>query len=271
MTNTVEIISKDLKSRHYGAVLFDFDGTLSLLRRNWQGVMIPQMVEALMATGSGESEQEIRELVKEFVTRLTGKQTIYQMIRLAEEVEQRGGSPLDPLDYKREYLDRLWEKIGGQVEACRNGEVAPEEMVVAGSHELLKRITAARIPMYLASGTDEQYVLDEVAVLKLDSYFGQHVYGALDDYKKFSKAMIIERIVRDMNVPGEQILGFGDGYVEIEEVKKVGGLAVGVASNEDEGRGIDHWKRQRLVDAGADLIVADYRCLDDLCTTLGWS
>ena len=47
-------------------------------------------------------------------------------------------------------------------------------------------------------------------------------------------------------------MGFGDGYVEIENVKAVGGVAVGVASNEKEREGIDQWKRERLIQAGAD-------------------
>jgi phosphoglycolate phosphatase len=50
---------------------------------------------------------------------------------------------------------------------------------------------------------------------------------------------------------------FGDGYVEIEEGKKIGALAVGVASNEAEG-GIDEWKKERLLRAGADMIVPDF-------------
>jgi len=265
----VEIIASDFHPRPYAAALFDFDGTLSLLRRNWQNVMIPQMVEVLTDTASGESQADLHGLVKEFVTRLTGKQTIYQMIRLAEEVEKRGATPLDPLEYKHEYLDRLWKQVGQNVEACRSGHVPPDEMTVPGSHELVQRLEDAGIPMYLASGTDEKYVLDEVAVLQLNDYFGEHIYGALDDYKKFSKAMIIERLIQEMGVPSEQLLGFGDGYVEIEEVKKVGGVAVGVASDEEGRAGIDQWKRHRLIDAGADLIVADYRCLDTLWTTLG--
>ena len=36
----------------------------------------------------------------------------------------------------------------------------------------------------------------------------------------------------------------GDGYVEIEEVKLVGGVAVGVASTEPECVTVDEWKRQ---------------------------
>ena len=35
------------------------------------------------------------------------------------------------------------------------------------------------------------------------------------------------------------LLGFGDGFVEIENVKAVGGIAVGVASNEKDRQGID--------------------------------
>ena len=109
-----------------------------------------------------------------------------------------------------------------------------------------------------------KYVQDELEVLGLQDYYGPCVYGALDDYKKFSKAMIIENIIRDYEIAGNQPIGFGDGFVEIEEIKKAGGLAVGVASNEDTRQGINDWKRQRLIGAGADLIIGDYRCCQQL-------
>ena len=35
--------------------LLDFDGTLSLIRQGWQGVMIDYMIEILEDTRSGES------------------------------------------------------------------------------------------------------------------------------------------------------------------------------------------------------------------------
>src|SRR5437762_13176279 len=78
-------------------VLFDFDGTLSLIRTGWMQVMVPMMVEILAALKTGESETGLRNVVEEFVWRLTGKETIYQMIALAEEVTRRGGTALDPL------------------------------------------------------------------------------------------------------------------------------------------------------------------------------
>ncbi|MDZ4783566.1 MAG: HAD family hydrolase, partial [Planctomycetia bacterium] len=58
-------------------------------------------------------------------------------------------------------------------------------------------------------------------------------------------------------------------FVEIEEIRRVGGLAVGVASEEESREGVNEWKRQRLIRAGADVIIGDYRCLDELLDVLG--
>ena len=84
------------------------------------------------------------------------------------------------------------------------------------------------------------------------------------DYENFSKKMVIDDLLRTNNLRGEELLGFGDGFVEIEEVKRVGGVAVAVASDEQKRQGIHAWKRDRLVRAGADLVIGDYRCLPAL-------
>lgn len=63
---------------------------------------------------------------------------------------------------------------------------------------------------------------------------------------------------------GEEFLCFGDGYVEIENVKEVGGVAVGVATSEPQCQEVDVWKRQRLVGAGADYIIANFQCHEEL-------
>ncbi|MCZ7639474.1 MAG: hypothetical protein M5U12_27565 [Verrucomicrobia bacterium] len=57
------------------------------------------------------------------------------------------------------------------------------------------------------------------------------------------------------------MLAFGDGYVEIQNTKEVGGLAVAVASDEaHNGSGqMDEWKRQRLLGVGADVVIPDFR------------
>lgn len=265
----IEIINSDFPRGPFRAAVFDFDGTLSLLRRNWQDVMIPMMIEILASTGTSETKAQLHAIVEDFVVRLTGKQTIYQMMRLADEIKARGGTPLEPLAYKHQYHDLLWAQVEGRITAVRERRVAPDELMVPGSRELLTSLQQRSLQLYLASGTDLKYVQDEAALLEVDSYFGPHIYAALDDYKKFSKAMIVAKMLADTGVAGSQVIGIGDGYVEIEEIKRVGGFALGVASNEDTREGINDWKRRRLIEAGADVIVGDYRELPPLLKLLG--
>lgn len=255
---TIEIINPYIERGHIRHALFDFDGTLSLIREGWQEVMTPMMVEVLLETPRHESEEELYGVVTEFVDRLTGKQTIYQMIRLCEEVRQREGEPLDPLEYKRIYLDRLWERIKGHIAALKSGQVPPEEMMVPGALAMLEAMRARGVICYLASGTDELPVFNEAVALGISSYFAG-IYGALDDYKHYSKKMVIERIIKENHLRGSEFVAFGDGFVEIENTKTVGGIAVGVASNEATQYGINEWKRQRLIQGGADLIIPDFR------------
>jgi len=241
-------------------VLFDFDGTLSLIRQGWPEVMVPMFAEKLPPL-TGESEEARRKLCFEDIMRLNGKQTIYQMIQLAERIRERGGTPHDPLEYKHEYLGRLEERIRHRADGLRRGAAQPDEWLVHGSRPLLETLQRRGLPLYLASGTDEQFVKREAELLDLTRYFGPRIYGALDDYKQFSKKMVIERILRENRIPGEQLLSFGDGYVEIENTKDVGGLAVAVASDEarnGSGR-FDEWKRQRLLGVGADVVIPDFR------------
>jgi phosphoglycolate phosphatase len=255
----IEIIHSDLPRGRFRSVVFDFDGTLSLIREGWPQVMIPMMVDALRATGTAETEAELGAVVEEFVMRLTGKQTIYQMMQLADEVRRRGGQPLDPLHYKHRYHDLLMRRIHGRLAALVAGKATPEEWTVPGSHALLDDLKDRGLTLYLASGTDVHYVRREAELLGLTRYFGEHIYGALDDFRNFSKKMIVEQILNDHDLKGEELLGFGDGFVEIEEVKGVGGVAVAVASDEVKRRGVNAWKRERLIRAGADAVIPEYR------------
>ena len=122
--------------------------------------------------------------------------------------------------------------------------------------------------MYLASGTDEVFMKEEAHLLDIDRYFDGGVYGALDDYESFSKGILIKNILSTAEYRGNEFLVFGDGYVEIEEVKTVGGVAVGVASAEPECLSVDDWKRQRLIGVGADYIVPNFLCRQELISTL---
>jgi len=256
---SVEIIREPQHFGKYTDVLFDFDGTLSLIREGWPQVMVPMMVEILLECGTDESQEELSKLVMEFVMRLTGKQTLYQMIQLRDEVVKRGGVPRDPLEYKNQYHDLLMQRISKRRDALASGEATPSHYLVPGSLALLGNLISRGCRCYLASGTDEVYVREEAELLRIVPFFEDRIYGAKPDILDFSKAMVIKSILSDHRIEGAQLLGFGDGYVEIENVKSVGGTAVAVASDESGRSGTpDPWKRERLVGIGADLVVPDF-------------
>lgn len=263
----VETLHSGVSAKHSRICIFDFDGTLSLIRSGWMDVMVPMMIEILLELRSGETEDELRKVVEDFVWRLTGKQTVYQMIELGEQVAKRGGQPLDPLVYKKMYLDRLQERIQHRLDELRSGQASPEKYLVPGARALVEALRERGLTLYLASGTDQDLMREEADLLDVSRYF-DGVYGALDDYKSFSKKLLIQRLLTAPGVSGDQFLGFGDGYVEIENVKEVGGVAVGVASDEPDCQIIDQWKRQRLAGVGADFIIPNFLCREELMHTL---
>ena len=251
--------SRPEKTPRY-AVL-DFDGTISLIREGWQQIMTPYFTDELYNTPRGREMpyEEVELICREFITRTTGIQTIYQCIRLAELITEYGGTPQDPQAYKDEYSRRLLKKIDDRLKGLEDGSIEPETLTVPGSYALLEMLLSHGVTLYLASGTDEEHVKNEARLLRVDRFFGPHIYGAQREYRTFSKKLVIERILTRNNISGAELIGFGDGYVEIENVREAGGFAIGAATNEHDRMGVDEWKRERLISAGANIIVPDFR------------
>ena len=265
LDNTAIEIHREVQRGSIRHVVFDFDGTISLIRDGWQNVMVPLMIECLQTeTNTTETQEELEALVVEFVDRLTGKQTIYQMIQLGEEIEKRGGIPKDPLAYKDEYNRRLLPIVEERIAGLAAGTLPPDPLRVPMSLEFLQSLREMDISCYLASGTDVEFVKNEATLLGVAAYFDGGIFGALREYKKFSKAMVIQKIITDIastarSYSGSELLIVGDGYVEIENAKEVGAIAVGVASVEDNMYNMNADKRERLIRAGADIIIPDFR------------
>ena len=223
-----EIINPHIQRGQINQALFDFDGTLSLVREGWQAIMVSMMVEKLMETPDHEFESDLTFLVRDFVDRLTGKQTIYQMIHLTEEIQQRGAAPLSAGEYKWQFLERMNAHIESRIKGLENRSIQPQALMVPGSVDILEALFTRNVTCYLASGTDDVYVKKEVKALGIDHYFAG-IYGAQDDYKNFSKRMVIERILQDNHLSGPELVAFGDGFVEIEDAHTAGGITIGVA------------------------------------------
>ena len=240
--------------------LFDFDGTISLIRDGWQSVMVPMMVDVLREeTQTDETQGELERIVVEFVDRLTGKQTIYQLIQLCEEIERRGGVPKEPLDYKDLYNSLLLPIVDKRISRLASGEIEAGDLRVPMSLEFLAQLRERGIKCYLASGTDVEFVRREATLLGVSSYFDGGILGALREYQNFSKAMVIQKILEDFNLSGGELLVVGDGSVEIENAKAVGAIAVGVTSVENNRYNMNADKRSRLLHARADVLIPDFR------------
>ena len=253
----IEIIRNHWQRGRIRHAIFDFDGTLSLIREGWQPIMIAVMVETLLQTPNRESEPELRQMAADLVARTTGHMTHYQMACLGDEVARRGGRPLDPPTYKQRFLDRLNGRIEQRLAALSAGHSTPDDLMVPGARAMLKALCARGVQCYLVSGTDEPYVVKEAAALHITSYFDS-IHGAQPDPARSAKKEFIHGLVAKHHLTESEFVSFGDGVAEIEEAARAGGIAVGVASNEAERAGLDARKRRLLIQAGAHVIVPDF-------------
>jgi phosphoglycolate phosphatase-like HAD superfamily hydrolase len=259
-TDAIEIIRPRLARAPFRAALFDFDGTLSLLREGWQAIMTEMMLAELRQAASVRSEDGLTGIVEDIVIGLNGQPTIVQMQALAAEVLRRGGRPTNPAQYSAQYQERLSRLIRGRYEDIASGRVTPSAWTVPGTHAWLGELRQRGLILVLVSGTEAEHVSREARVLGLSGYFGDAVFSPAGNNLNFSKRSVIEQLLKDRDLRGEELLGFGDGVVETEEVRRVGGVAVAMATEEPPRRGVHAGKRERLIRAGADLVIADYEC-----------
>jgi phosphoglycolate phosphatase-like HAD superfamily hydrolase len=239
--------------------VFDFDGTLSLVRTGWQQVMADQMADALRATpgiqAGSYDEARLQALTHEAIYGLAGRPTIVQMEWLAETVREAGGSPLPAEAYKTEYQTLLSTRVHHLAD-LRAGLVPAADLRVPGSLEFVSALAARGVICSIASGTDEQAVREEAEALGFTPFITE-IRGARSDGLD-AKRVLIDRLTAEHQLAPGELAAFGDGRMEMLCARSAGGLAVGVASNEFERQGINAQKRGVLMAAGADAIVPDF-------------
>ena len=251
---------------HIRYAVFDHDGTISSLRQGWEEIMEPVMMKAILGdhyeTIDTPTYHKVMGHVQEFIHKTTGIQTIYQMEGLVDLVREFGYVPeekiLDKFQYKELYNDGLMEMVNKRTDKLLAGELGQEDFTMKGAVAFLYELKERGVTMYLASGTDAADVRNEAEMLGYADLFNGGIYGALKDYTKFSKKMIIEKIIKDNNLNGNELAVFGDGPDEIREGRRAGGVSVGITSNEYQRFGHNSAKRPRLVRAGAQLLIPDF-------------
>ena len=243
--------------RQFRAAVFDFDGTLSLLREGWSRLMAEIGVDHL------NDRTQLEYLEREMLL-LSGKPSIHQMRRLAEIILERTGGSADPDAMLQLFLTRLVALSAERQERITGGRDRPDDWTVLGSRSLLENLRRRGVTLLLASGTELDFVKRECGLLGLTEFFGSRIYGPTETSSNFTKRTVIEHFLKALDLPGEALVGFGDGYAETVEIKRVGGTMVGVASAEAGVPGINAMKRTMLAELGADVIVPDYSRGDEL-------
>ncbi|MFB0555814.1 MAG: PfkB family carbohydrate kinase [Phycisphaerae bacterium] len=246
--------------------VFDNDGTISTLRQGWEQIMAPVMVKAILGDKYESADEtlyhKVRNHVADYIDKSTGIQTIIQMEGLVEMVKEfgivRADKILDKFGYKEIYNDALMELVNKRIEKFKRGELDISDYTIKGALEFLKILRQRGIKLYLASGTDHQDVVAESEALGYAELFDGGIYGAVGDVARYSKKMVIERIMKENKLQGLELAVFGDGPVELRECRKRDGIAVGIASDEIRRHGLSIEKRTRLVKAGAHIIVPDF-------------
>ena len=105
------------------------------------------------------------------------------------------------------YLDLLHEKIHHRLEELQLARRPPRNIWCPARARCSRPCRRAGLKLYLASGTDQDYMREEARLLDVDRYFDGGVYGALDDYKSFSKKILIQQADRDGRVPRRRVPG----------------------------------------------------------------
>ncbi|MFC1634970.1 PfkB family carbohydrate kinase [Planctomycetota bacterium] len=262
----IELCCESLPLGQIKHAVFDHDGTISTLRQGWELIMAPVMIKAILGVQFDTADEslynKVRHHVLDYIDKSTGIQTIVQMEALVEIVKEFGLVPAenirDKFGYKEIYNDALMEQVNKRIEKFKRSELDINDYTVKGALEFVKALKQRGVTLYLASGTDREDVVNESKALGYGDLFDGGIYGSVGDISKYSKKMVIEKIMTDNHLQGPELAVFGDGPVEMRECVKREGVAIGVASDEIRRHGLNVEKRTRLIKAGSHVIIPDF-------------
>jgi beta-phosphoglucomutase-like phosphatase (HAD superfamily) len=262
--------------------LFDFDGTISDERVGWPNLIVANNVAYLIALSSPHLDhRQAEELVLADIEATIGIPTYLQMKRLQTIVEKHGyqGPELDPQMFKDSYNDALVGMVSSRRAQLATGEMTMEDLRIDGAMELLQAIsTRLSRGIYLASGSDLDAVTESVEHLGYSEFFPRARIAAAGSLgpEDDAKEAVIQGLLGnsgiqdDSGIQGEELVTFGDGFPEMLYTHRAGGVGVGIVSRdmshyEHLGHFTVEQKKQRLLDAGAHLIVHNpYRNVPEL-------
>ena len=267
----IQIISGIPSSMRIKHAIFDHDGTISTLRCGWEKIMESMMIKAILGGINKTSidnnlYKKIKDTVTNYINISTGIQTILQMESLVKMVNEFGfvkkEEVLDKFGYKKIYNKEILRLVNSRVSDLEASKTDKNYFIIRGAINFINLLKEKGVKLYLVSGTDQEDVRNEARILDYNDLFDGGIFGSLNDIKKFSKKMVIENVLKENGLKGEELMVVGDGPVEIKEIREVNGVAIGVASDEINMKGINPIKKDRLITSGANIIIPDFSRAD---------
>ncbi len=247
----------------------DWDGTTSLVRAGWAEIMATLYVEQISPRPDDDPAALHRRAWDE-VMRLNGKPSIHQAQRLVELVAEHGGPARDAAFFHNEFQKRLGDSRTQRLSPLRAQSDPTDALLVPGVRKFFETLRTHGLRLTLATGTALSQALEEAKLLGVAHFFEGRIYGPTDAKDTaFSKGAVIQALLQEQEIEGAELLAFGDGPVEIAETVAVGGFAVAVACDENHPGRLDEWKRDLLLAAGAQAVIADYTEAPELLAKLG--
>ncbi len=280
----IEIVAPTPQRERYPvAAIFDLDGTLSVLREGWEPMMRDAMVRFITGrafdTLSIDALHQIERQVDRVIERTTGVQTVIQMAEMMHLQRLYDFVPEDERatahQYKEWYAQRIRSRVEAKFARFKAGELGVSEFTILGALPFLTHLRGKGVRLYLASGTDDSDVRCELQNFGYTDLFDGGIYGSVGDTARDPKHLVVEKakayIVEKTGafVRGDGVV-FGDGPVEMREGRRAGFVTVGLVSDEQQRYGLNLKKRERLILAGADLLIPDYSWASHLAAHLGW-
>ncbi|MEK6480328.1 PfkB family carbohydrate kinase [Catalinimonas sp. 4WD22] len=261
----IEIVEEFGRNKKPRYVVMDHDGTISVLREGWEILMHDMMLDCIagnkLSSMSHEEKTALSAKVNQLISQTTGAPTIVQMEGLVDLVNREGHMPAQEIlsaeQYKARYVDHLNQHVEERILRFQKGELHIQNFTIKGVIHFIQLLKEKGIKLYLASGTDEEYVIKEATALGYAADFDGGIYGAKPDGES-AKRKVLKYLREELKAEGEEIIVMGDGPSEIREGRKVGALCVGIASDELRRYGLNQHKRERLIRAGAHIIIPDY-------------
>lgn len=255
--------------------MFDHDGTISVLREGWESLMQPMMLQSIAGDALPQLSSQQKEIINQKITQLisqtTGAPTIVQMEGLVELIHREGFVEKSEVKsaefYKLQFLELLTERVAKRLDQFQCKELETEDFTIKNVLSFIQQLKDASLELYLASGTDQANVIQEANSLGYGSWFKGGIHGALPDGIS-AKQKVLRHLLDEKQASPQEIVVVGDGPSEIREGRKVGAFCIGVASDELRRHGLNLAKRERLIRAGAHLIIPDFAQSDTLLKIL---